>query len=100
MVAAAGAGASAQSLPSAPRPLKALFLASGGYHDYAQLTPYLETKLSEMVNVKFDVDMDSSFSRLKNKDFARGYDVIVYDVCQVNTDSAVLENAIKAGTRR
>jgi type 1 glutamine amidotransferase len=81
---------------SGVRPLKALLLASGGYHDYAQLAPLLDTKLSQLVNVKFDVDMDESLSRLKNKDFARSYDVIVYDVCHVNTDSAILENAIRA----
>src|SRR5262245_23089650 len=62
----------------AARPLKALLLASGGYHDYAQLAPFLTTKLSEMINVKFDVDTDESLSRLKNKNFARDYDVIVY----------------------
>lgn len=79
-------------------PLKALFLTGGPYHDYGQLVPFLSTRISQLVNVRFDVDTDTTLARLKNnEDFARGYDVIVYDDCQTNADSAALDHAIKAG---
>jgi hypothetical protein len=87
MVATTVVRASGQTV-SAARPLKALFLSGGPYHDYGQLVPFLTTKIAQLVNVRFDVDMDTTLARLKNEDFARGYDVIIYDDCQTNADSA------------
>src|SRR2546430_2457626 len=70
--------------------LKALFLTGGGYHDYEKLAPFLTTNLSQLINVKFDVEFD--MKRLKDEHFADGYDVIVYDVCFDEADKVSLEN--------
>jgi hypothetical protein len=75
-------------------PLKALFLTGGGYHDYAKLAPFLTTKLSQLLNVTFDVVFNMDV--LKNEKFADGYDVVVYDVCFDEADPVLLENALKA----
>jgi type 1 glutamine amidotransferase len=74
------------------KPLKALILAGGCCHDYKTLVPFLTNSLAERVNITFDVDF--SFARLGNKDFADAYDVIVYDVCFTNAEPAELDNAL------
>ncbi|MDB6121662.1 MAG: Trehalose utilization [Pedosphaera sp.] len=84
--------AAAEAKPVAQ--LKALLLTGGGYHDYEKLAPFLTTNLSQLVNVKFDVDFN--MNRLKDEHFADKYDVVVYDVCFDEADKASLENAIKA----
>ena len=75
-------------------PMKALFLTGGGYHDYQKLAPFLTTNISHRINMKFDVAFD--LERLKNENFADGYDVIVYDFCFDEIENALLENALKA----
>lgn len=76
------------------KPLKALFLTGGGYHDYQKLTPFLTNSLGQRVNMAFDVDF--SLARLDNKNFAQAYDVVIYDVCFVNAEDAQLDNALNA----
>ena len=82
------------TIDAAQKPLKALFLTGGGYHDYEKLAPHLTTNISHLVNVTFDVSFDLNL--LKNEKFADGYDVVVYDVCFDEADSSLLENALKA----
>jgi len=81
------------AIDAAQKPLKALFLTGGGYHDYEKLVPHLTTNISQLVNVIFDVSFDLNL--LKNEKFADAYDVVVYDVCFDEADSALLENALK-----
>jgi type 1 glutamine amidotransferase len=76
------------------KPLKALFLTGGGYHDYQKLAPFLTNSFGQRVNITFDVDF--SLSRLDNKNFADAYDVVVYDVCFDNAADAELDNALNA----
>jgi len=83
-------GCSTASQP--PKPLKALFLTGGGYHDYAKLAPFLTNSFGQRVNVSFDVDFNTD--RLTNKAFAAGYDVVVYDLCFDEAEPAQLENAL------
>ena len=78
---------------AAQQPLKALFLTGGGYHDYQKLAPHLTTNISRLVNVTFDVSFDLNL--LKNDKFADRYDVVVYDLCFDEADSALLDNALK-----
>lgn len=80
-------------LDAAQKPLRGLFLTGGGYHDYEKLAPYLTTNISQLVNVSFDVSFDLNV--LKDEKFADAYDVVVYDVCFDEADSALLENALK-----
>jgi type 1 glutamine amidotransferase len=77
-----------------PKPLKALFLTGGGYHDYEKLAPHLTKNIGELANVKFDTKFGMDV--LKDEHFADGYDVVVYDVCFDEADSAQLENAMRA----
>jgi len=76
-------------------PLKALFITGGVYHDYDKLAPYLTSQLSTLINVKFDII--TSLKELGSEHFADGYDVIVYDLCLDDADSAALDHAFHAG---
>ena len=78
---------------SAAEPIKALFLTGGGYHDYKKLMPHLTNSFGERVHVTFDTDF--TMDRLTNADFAKGYDVVVYDVCFDDAPQIELENALK-----
>ena len=71
------------------KPLKALFLTGGGYHDYNKLAPFSTNSFGQRVNVTFDVDF--TMDRLTNKDFAAGYDVVVYDLCFDDADSGGID---------
>ena len=37
------------------KPLKVMFIAGGGYHDYSKQAPFLKEKLSELVNVEIEI---------------------------------------------
>jgi uncharacterized protein len=78
----------------AAEPINALFLTGGGYHNYKLLAPHLTNSFGERVNVKFDTvwDMDT----LKDPNFAKPYDVLVFDVCFDEVDPKLIENALKA----
>ncbi len=78
----------------AARPLKALFFAGGGYHDYAKLAPLLTSKLSGPASVQFSVQ--TNMDLLANPNFADGYDVVVYDFCYDEADPRFLLNAMAA----
>jgi uncharacterized protein len=78
----------------AARPINALFLTGGGYHDYKKLVPHLTNSVGERVNVQFTTiwDMDT----LKDPNFAKGYDVLVFDVCFDEVEPVLIDNALKA----
>jgi type 1 glutamine amidotransferase len=84
---------STRAADPAPAPIKALFFAGGGYHDYATLTPHLTSKLCELANVTFVVK--DNFEPLHDPKFADGFDAIVYDWCFDDAPDDVLENALK-----
>jgi type 1 glutamine amidotransferase len=79
---------------SQPASLKALFLTGGGYHDYKKITPFLTNSLGQRVHISFDVDF--TMDRLDSKNFADGYDVVIYDLCFDDAQPARLENALAA----
>jgi type 1 glutamine amidotransferase len=75
------------------KPLKALFLSGGGYHDYEKLAPHLTGKLSELVNMTFDAK--SGIDSLRDPKFADSYDIVVYDICFDEAPDEVLDNALQ-----
>src|SRR6266550_4510255 len=64
-------------------PLKVLLVASGGYHDYKKLAPFLSTNLSQLVNATLDVKF--GLDVFADPRFADAYDAVVYDVCDDET---------------
>lgn len=89
------ASAAGQETAPAAAPLKALFITGGVFHDYHKLPPFLTSKISHIINVKFDVV--TGLDVLKNPKFADGYDVVVYDLCYDDAEPNELDNAINAG---
>jgi len=83
-----------RAVAAEPKPLKALFLTGGGYHDYQKLAPHLTNELGSQIKITFDVAFD--MEPLKKENFAYGYDVIVYDLCWDEGDSRLLDNALNA----
>jgi hypothetical protein len=67
------------------KPIKALMLVGGGYHDYKTMPGVLAGKISELANVKFDIKFlataEEDAALLRDPHFADGYDVVVYDIC-------------------
>lgn len=78
----------------AAQPLKALLLTGGGYHDYKNLVPFLTNSFGERVNVQFDSTWD--WEKLRDPNFAKPYDVLVFDVCFDELDPALIDNALAA----
>lgn len=78
----------------AAKPINALFLTGGGYHDYKKLVPYLTNSFGERVNVQFDTTWD--WEKLRDPNFAKPYDVLVFDVCFDELDPTLVHNALKA----
>ena len=76
------------------KPLKALFVTGGGYHDYKKLAPFLTSNLAQIVNVKFEVRF--GLDSLRDPKFADAFDVVVYDMCDDEAPDEVLENALQA----
>lgn len=79
---------------TAAKPLKALLFVGGGYHDYEKLAPHLTNRIGQLVPIQFDVK--TNLEALKNKNFADGHDVVVYDICYDEIDSALMENSLNA----
>jgi type 1 glutamine amidotransferase len=90
----AGPAVPQEKKPAAPK-LKALLITGGGYHNYKALNPVITKKLSALASVHFTVK--SGLDVLKNKKFADGYDVLVYNFCFAGAkDKDVIANALKA----
>ena len=77
-------------------PLKGLLLTSPGiYHDYAYQTEAISSTLAERVNIRFDISL-RELERWRSTDFARGYDVVIYNICEAdNTDADLIANLRK-----
>jgi uncharacterized protein len=76
------------------KPLKVLFLTSGGYHDYQKLGPFLTNELSKLVAGSFE--WKHGLETLNDANFAKSYDAVIYNVCDDEAPDAVIENAIRA----
>lgn len=87
-------GQAADTAPAARSPLKGLFIAGGGFHDYEKLVPYLTQQLSELINVTFESKL--SLDVLNDPHFADKFDLVVYDMCDERAPDAAVENALQA----
>lgn len=88
----------AEQITATRPPLKVLLIASGGYHDYQSLAPFLQTNLSQRVNARIEVRF--GLEVLTNANFAADYDAVIYDVCEDKTEDSTLNhvlNTIRAG---
>jgi hypothetical protein len=69
----------------AAAPIKAVVYVGGCCHDYKTMPGVLTGKMSNLVNVTFDIKPMASAEEMsaafKDPRFGEGYDVIIYDIC-------------------
>ena len=59
--------------------LRGLWCTGGCCHDYKKHAPLLTEKIGELANVDFTIAW--GLETFKDKDYAKDYDVVVYDLC-------------------
>lgn len=76
-------------------PIKVLMITGGGWHDYEVQKELLSEGLTERIgNIEFTIDMEGGdrsefrFSRHENDEWARDYDLVLYNNCQTEVDGA------------
>ena len=78
--AAQGAGA------GAARPIRALYVTGGGFHDFVKMEAILPPAMAERANVTWTIDhtagksTDVLIERHKNTDWAKEFDVVLYNM--------------------
>ena len=81
------------------KPISALLVTGGGYHDYKTQKKILTEGLSGRINVKWDVfmgDAKQTKEKLSKEGWAKDYDVIVYNLCHAHeTDAKFVESLAK-----
>lgn len=94
----AGASLFAAAEATSARPIRALLITGGGWHDYDGQLKILTDGISERANVVWTLDReggeshDAKLSRHERSDWARPFDVVVYNMCYPNmTDVAYVE---------
>ena len=100
-----GGGTSPQSSTQAPRPLRALYVTGGGFHDFVAQETILPPGLAERVRIEWTVDhtagksTETLIDRHKNTDWTKAFDVVVYNMSFSNVvDVAWIERL--AGAHR
>lgn len=83
------------------KPIKALLIAGGCCHDYAEQHKIISKGIQERANVRVDVlwtpdqSVDPPFDFFKDPDWAKGYDVVIHDECAAgNKDPQVIANIL------
>lgn len=73
--------------------MRGLILTGPGvYHNYQYQTDALAEGIAKHLNIRFDVSVAEPL-RWKTKDFAQGYDVLLYSICMAdNQDEALILN--------
>ncbi|NCF20565.1 MAG: hypothetical protein GWP63_20200 [Haliea sp.] len=81
------------AMARADAPLRALLLTSPGiYHDYQFQSRAIGEGIAARANVTFDISL-AEHARWKTTDYAKGYDVVIYNICMANnTDRALIAN--------
>jgi len=76
--------------------LKALWLTGGCCHDYKKNAPLLTEAIAKYASVSFKVIGEpDALAVLKHKDFAKNYDVVVYDICYCDEkDKNLIANCV------
>jgi type 1 glutamine amidotransferase len=82
----------------APKRLKGLWTTGGCCHDYKKHAPFLTEKIGQYANVGFTiVDEPKTPGIFKDPDFAKDYDVVVYDVCYASeVDEKLIGNVVRS----
>jgi type 1 glutamine amidotransferase len=79
--------------------LNGLWCTGGCCHDYKKHAPLLAEKIAQYANVEFKIVTGTE--QFKDKDYAKDYDVVVYDLCYAAEKDkdliANVTNTIKAG---
>ena len=85
------------------KPLKALLITGGCCHDYAKQKELLKQGIEARAHVTVEQVHSSNttdaarFDIYKNKDWAKGYDVVIHDECSSNvTELPYVENILAA----
>lgn len=87
--------ASAAATPQTAASLKALYVSGGGWHEFKALAPLLTDGISHYANVAWDIKWGTE--TMRPREFARGYDVVVYNACfDEAADPSELTNALDA----
>lgn len=77
------------------KPLRALLVTGGGYHDYKKQKTILTEGISKRANVEWDIfigDAAKTKAKLSEDGWADDYDVIVYNLCHAHeTDGNFVE---------
>lgn len=80
--------ATAALLPAAdaPKPIKALMITGGGFHDYTAQKATLAEGISARMNIEWTIlqegtEREHMHSVYQNADWAKGYDVVVHNEC-------------------
>jgi type 1 glutamine amidotransferase len=87
----------------AAKPLKALLITGGGYHDYEKQKTILTEGVSARANVEWTIVHDTSkddshrLPLYEDPKWAEGYDVVVHNECFANiTDAAFIGKVVDA----
>ena len=71
---------------AATRPVRALYVTGGGFHDFVKMEAILPPAMSERANVTWTIDhtagksTDVLIERHKNTDWAKEFDVVLYNM--------------------
>lgn len=82
------------------KPIQALLITGGGFHDYERQKQIITEGVTARANVRWKVfyengDPGHELSLYANPDFAKGYDVIVHNECFADvTDAAFVDKAL------
>ena len=81
------------------KPIKALLVTGGGFHDYDAQRKTLVEGLSQRLNVEITVAQEGTTREHRNSiyekaDWAKGYDVIIHNECSANIDDPAVVNRI------
>ncbi|MES2439892.1 MAG: ThuA domain-containing protein [Verrucomicrobiota bacterium] len=84
-------------------PLKALLVCGGCCHDYVKQSVILRDGIQSKANIQVDVVLSDDsgtkpwFPMYENKDWAKGYDVVIHDECAADVkDMTYVRNIVNA----
>jgi len=85
-----------------PKPIKALLVIGGGFHDYKTQKDILAKGIASRANIEVVVsyDQDKGTKHLnpafENPDWSKGYDVVIHDECTADiTDKGVVDRILQ-----
>ena len=79
-------GAAQRGGATAARPIRALYVTGGGFHDFVKMEAILPPAMTERANVTWTIDhtagksTDVLIERHKNTDWAKEFDVVLYNM--------------------